>query len=95
MNNIFASVDQRGAADVFKQWTSLGNIRAKLHRISALLESGGHRLSKLDQLKIIVPVKYLAALDNYLPVHDNNLKLWSLKAAKIVSFPNFRAGATF
>jgi len=61
----------------------------------ASLESGGHRLSKLDQLKNIVYTHFRDARDRYLPFHGHDLKGWSLEVAKIVNLTNFKASASF
>jgi len=87
-------VDQRGSAAALKRWSSLGSAM-KIARIREFLERGGHRLSKLDQLKNIVYTHFRDARDRYLPVHGHDLKGWSIEAARIVNLPSFKASSSF
>ena len=95
MKTIIEFVDKRGNAAAFKRWSSLNNSAAKIARIRGYLESGGHRLSKLDQLKNIVYTHFRTARDGFLPVHGHDLKSWSIEAARIVKLPNFKASVGF
>jgi len=94
MKAIIEFVDKRGSAAALKRWTSLGTA-VKIARIREFLEKGGHRLSKLEQLKNIVYTHFRDARDHYLPVHGHDLKGWSIEAARIVSLPSFKASASF
>ena len=95
IKTIIEFVDKRGNAAAFKRWSSLNNSAAKIARIRGYLESGGHRLSKLDQLKNIVYTHFRTARDGFLPVHGHDLKSWSIEAARIVKLPNFKASVGF
>ena len=94
MKTIIAFVDKRGTAAALKRRTSLGSA-LRITRMRAFLESGGHRLSKLDQLKNIVYTHFRDARDRYLPFHGHDLKGWSFKAARIVNLASFKASASF
>jgi len=95
MKAIIELVDRRGNRAAFKRWSSLGNSAAKIKRIREFIDQGGHRLSKLDQVKNLVYTKFRDARDRLLPVHRHDLKAWSIDAAKIVKLENYKASPSF
>lgn len=95
MRTIIEFVDRRGNSAAFKRWSSLGNSAAKIKRIRDFLSEGGHRLSKLDQVKNLVYTKFRDSRDRLLPVHGHDLKAWSIDAARIVKLANFKASSGF
>jgi hypothetical protein len=71
----------------FKRVRDLSYIR----RFRAYIEKGGTRLQKLESVNNYVYHKFEQARQSYLPVHDLDLRRWSLEKARQELFHDFVA----
>lgn len=95
MRTIVEFAGNHGNKAAFKRWSSLGNSAEKLNRMKKFLKDGGHRLSKLDQLKNFKYTHFRDARDQLLPVHGHDLKSWFMEGAKILKIDKFKASTGF
>ena len=61
----------------------------------AFVEQNGNRLTKLDFIKSRLKARILDQRDGILPVHDSDLRVWSLELAEQLDFPEFKASSNF